>query len=389
MYFKLSCILSFFILTVSAQDRFASQSLKTIFEKLPYDCQKNLLAKKECNCLLKGYSFTLKCEFEENKMSHLGLYVFSDSVNAPGSSFDNVYKFIEQDLLQFILDNEQARNTRQKEEKVFIYYSNIFQKKCLLNNLALIQNVVNDLTGVSVDNDHINYRATLLNSKSERLELEFPNINSLISGMDKKELDDFIYNELLRTVKKSKSPFCHALTDNLKKTENLYVSEGDYYLIKGFSSNTFYKIDEDSLRVVFQVDNLKESFSNLFLTDLSSRLQILFEIKLRSYGGKDQLVSTTVDQFLAHFDSDFKLYFGIEDVNPDSLRGSLILFNPRLNYIHLLDIQSSSLLLFANPGKVSGIMHPYIPCHNIKDIFGTTEVEEPVLYKFLNENANE
>jgi len=127
----------------------------------------------------------------------------------------------------------------------------------------------------------------------------------------------------------------------------------------------------------------------LFLTDLSSRHQVLFEIKLRSYGGKDQLVSTTVDQFLAYFDSDFKLYFGVEDINPDSLRGSLILFNQGLNYIHLIDIKSSSLLLFENEGKVTGIMYPYIPCHNVMDIFGITEFEEPVLYKFINENAHE
>jgi hypothetical protein len=376
-------------LTISAQDRFVSHSLNIIFEKLPTDCQKNLLSKKECNCFLKGYSFKLKSEFDDNRMVHLGLYVFSDSTKEHGSTFDDLYKFIERELLQFIVDNEQARSTRQKEEKVYIYYSNIFQKKSLLNNPAFIQNVVKDLTGVTVDNDGINYKATLLNSDSERLELEFPNINSLILGMDKKELDDFIYSELSKSVKKSRSSLGQVSTDNLKKVGNLYISEGDYYLIKGFSSNTYYKKDEDSVGVVFQVDNLKESFSNLFLTDLSSKRQILFEIKLRSYGGNDQLVSTTVDQFLAHFSSDFKLYFGVEDLNPASLRGSLILFNQGLNFIHLLDIKSTSSSLFANTGKVTGILYPYIPCHNIKDLFGIIEAKDPVLFDLLNQDAHE
>ena len=381
--------MSFFVLTVSGQDRFVSHTVNTIFEKLPTDCQKNLLFKKECNCFLKGFSFKLKSEFDENRMVHLGLNVFGDSTKEHENSFDDVYKFIERELLQFILDNEQARSTRQMEEKVNIYYSNIFQKKSLLNNLTFIQNVVKDLTGVTVDNDGINYKATLLNSDSEKLELEFPNINSLILGMDKKELDDFIYSELSKGVKKSRSSLGQVSTDNLKKVGNLYISEGDYYLIKGFSSNTYYNKDEDSVGVVFQVDNLKESFTNLFLTNLSSRRQIIFEIKLRSYGGKNQLVSTTVDQFLSHFGSDFKLYFGVEDVNPDSLRGSLILFNQGLNYIHLLDIKSTTYSLFANNGKVTGIMYPYIPCHNIKDLFGISEAKEPVLYDLLNGNAHE
>lgn len=389
MYSKLTFIFSLFVLSVSGQDEFVSNNLKKIYEELPTDCQNNLLLKKECNCFIKGFSFKLKCQFDENRMVHLGLNVFSDSVKEHETSFDDVYKFIERELLQFIIDNESERSIRQKEEKIYFYYSNIFQKKSLLNNPAFIQNVVKDLKGVSVNNDGINYRASLVNSNSERLELEFPNINSLILGMDKKELDDFIYYELLRTVKTNKLPIDQVLTENLKKVENLYVSEGDYYLIKGFSANTYYKKDGESVNVVFHADNLKESFSNLFLTDLSSKRQILFEIKLRSYGGNDQPVSTTVDQFLAHFGSDFKLYFGVEDTNPDSMRGSLILFNQGLNYIHLLDIKSTSNSLFSDNGKVTGIMYPYIPCHNIKDLFGITEAKEPVKYDLLNGNAHE
>lgn len=389
MYSKLTFIFSLFVLSISAQDGFVSNNLKKIYEELPTDCQKNLLLKKECNCLIKGFSFKLKCQFDENKMVHLGLNVFSDSVKEHETSFDDVYKFIERELLQFVIDNESERSIRQKEEKIYFYYSNIFQKKSLLNNPAFIQNVVKDLTGVTVDNDGINYKATFLNSDSERLELEFPNINSLILGMDKKELDDFIYSELSKSVKKSRSSLGQVSKDNLKKVGNLYISEGDYYLIKGFSSDTYYKKDEDGVEVVFQADNLKESFANLFLTDFSHRQQVQFEIKLRSYGGNDLLVSTTVDQFLAHFGSDFKLYFGVEDTNPDSIRGSLILFNQGLNYIHLLDIKSTSQSLFAGNGKVTSIMYPYIPCHNIKDLFGITEAKEPVIYDLLNENAHE
>ena len=387
MYYKLTFIFLFFILTASAQDKFASQSIETLWGKLPEDCQKGLQAQKQYACVLKGSAFRLQNEFDGNKMVHLGLRLFNDSIKKTDNPY--VYSFIERELLKFILDDEQARNARQKEDKVFLYYSSNFQKRSLLDNPNSIRNVVSDLTGVSIKQDSLSYRVLLLNSNSERLEIEFPKVNALIRGMDKKELDEFIYGEFLKNVKVIQTPRNVLVPGSLKSKGNILVSEGDSYLIKGFTANTYYKSEKDSIKVLFQKDSIGESLSNLFLTDLPFSRRTQLELKIRSYGGIDQSASITLGQFLAHFDSQFKLFFGIESNKPDGIRGSLIIYCPALNYIHLLDVKTTETLLFGNQAKVSAILYPYIPCHNIKELFGKTEKNEPVLDDLLKRNAYE
>lgn len=385
MYYKLTCIFLSFVLTATAQDKFASQSIETLWEKLPVNCQKGLQINEECTCTLKGSAFRLKSEFDGNKLVHLGLKLFNDSIKNTNDPY--VYSFIERELLHFILDDDQARNARQREDKVFLYYSSSFQKRSLLDNPNSIQNVVSDLTGVSIKQDSLNYRVLLLNSNSERLELEFPKVNALIRAMDKKELDEFIYADFLKNVKVLPTPGNVLVPGSLKSKGKILVREGDSYLIKGFTANTYYKKEKDGIKVLFQKDSIGESLSNLFLTDLPFRRQAQLELKIRSYGGKDLSVSTTVGQFLSHFDSQVKLFFGVENNKPDGIRGSLIIFCPALNYIHLLDVKTTEPLLFGDQTNVSAILYPYIPCHNIKELFGKTEGY--VLDDLLKGNAYE
>ena len=68
MYYKLTYLFLFFALTASAQEKFASQSLETLWGKLPMDCQKGLQINEEYDCVLKGSAFRLKSEFDGNIM---------------------------------------------------------------------------------------------------------------------------------------------------------------------------------------------------------------------------------------------------------------------------------------------------------------------------------
>lgn len=387
MYYKLTYIFLLLVSSVSSQNRHASQSLKALWEKLPVDCRNELQLNKEYSCNLKGVTFGLKREFEGGKLMHLGLNVFNDSIQKTENPF--VYSFIERELLQYVLDDEPIRNVRQKEEKVFLFYSNNFQKRALINNLNSIKNVVSDLTGVIIKHDSLSYRVLLVNSNAERLEIEFPKINTLIRSMDKKELDDFIYNEFSVNVKYKQPQSKSLVNDPMKREGNMLVSEGEHYLINGFTANTYYKKEQNNIKVLFEHDCIGESFSNLFLTDLPFRQPTQLELKIRSYGGIDQTVFTTIAQFLAHFDSQFKLFFGVESDKPEGIRGSLIIYCPALNYIHLLDVKTTEPLLFGDQVKVSAVMYPYIPCHNIKELFGKTEKNKPVLDDLLKGNAYE
>ncbi len=377
MSYRLAFIFLFFSLAVSAQNKFASQFIETIWSKLPMDCQKTLNAQKECDCIIRGSVYHLKSEFDGYKIVHLGIKIFNDSITRADNPF--VYQFIERELLLFILNDEQLRNARQQEDKIYLYYTSTFKKRSLLRDPGLISNVVSGLSGVSVKQDSLTCKVLLYNTDSERLEIEFPKINTLIRSMDKKELDDYIFSELLKDIHDWQQQGNNLAPGPLHREKNLFVSEGEQYMIKGLSSNKYYKRMNDNIVVLFQPDFISESFSNLFLTDLPLRNQTQLDLKVKIYGGKDQLISTTVGQFLDHFDSHYKLYFGVESAEPDGIRGSLIIYCPELNYIHLLDVKTTANSLFEHHAKVSGIMYPYIPSHNIKELFGKNDGNEPVL----------
>lgn len=382
MNYKLTILFLFFVIGASSQARFASQSMEVLWSKLPANCQKILLTQKECDCQIKGLVYCLKSELDGNRITHLGLKVFNDSVSKANNPF--VYRFIERELLQFILNDEQGRNTRQLEDKVYLYYTSNFQKRTVLNNPTLIHNVFSGLSGSTIKQDSLTYKVLLVNHDMERLEIEFPKENALIRGMDKKELDDFIYSELSTNIKDVGKHRGSLINSHLMSEENLLVSVGENYLIKGFNSTTYYKSENNRTAILFQPDRIKESFSNLFLTDLAFNRSTQLDLKISSYGGNDQLLSITISQFLSNFGSDYKLFFGVETAKPDGIRGSLIIYCPSLNYIHLLDLRTTTSSLFNKQSKLNGVLHPYIPSHNIRDLFGIVKVNGPVLDDLIN-----
>lgn len=372
---KYHILLSVFLFSISgtAQKQAASQFLQKIFDELPLDCQTSLIENNECDCSIKGVGFHLKCESIDNKIANLRITIFNDSFKNGINPF--IYLFIETELLKFVLDDNKSRESRRIDDHVFIYYSNIYNKKQLFNNVELVSNVILDLNEISIIEDSLNYKAILTNNNSERIELEFPKNNGLIRGLDKKELDDFIYSELVKNtqIKQKQSEVFNY--NQVKKTDDLIVYQGENYLINDFSSDRYFKTVNDSFVLVFNKSHPKESFSNLFLTNISSIQDVNLALKIKNYSNIDMNINTTVNKFLSNFDKEYKLFFGIEDFANNQLKGSLILYNPQLNYIHLLNLETTNISIFGNPGYVSGILYTYIPTHNINDLFGKNDSE--------------
>jgi hypothetical protein len=181
------------------------------------------------------------------------------------------------------------------------------------------------------------------------------------------------------------------LSDSLLQKGDLYVKEGGNYLIKGFSGNTYYRKNADSFLPVYQQQYVKESFANLFLTQLFDNHPVSMSIKIKSYGEDKATINTSVMQFLSHFDASYQLYVGIEEFENDHIRGSLILYNPVLNFIHLIDMKTTPANLFGNgQNQISAVMYPFIPCHNIRDLFYKEDNGKSItIDDILLENDNE
>jgi len=209
--------------------------------------------------------------------------------------------------------------------------------------------------------------------------MEFPIINTLISGMDKKELDENIFRVLSKNIKTNPNQELKHFDHSFNREGDLIVGEGERFLIKEFTTSRYYIREKDSVKLVYDKKYVNQSLSNLFLIGSTANKPVSIDLKLKGYGNDDKFISMTVDKLLSHFDNHFKLYFGIEDTSNVHLRGTLIIYNQGLNFIHLLDIKTDAESLFGNGGRVIGTFYPYIPIHNIKDLFGKFNSEKPIL----------
>lgn len=385
---KLLILFLLLTLVASAQVKFASQSLKKIYDQLPVTCKKQLIAKNECECILKGSYYSLKCKTDGNIITTIGLKVFQDSVNMVNSN--SVNSFVESELLKFILDDEMARESRRKEDHVYIYFANSFKELSLLKSTESISKVISDISGISIKQDSLKYTVLITNTRGEKIGMEFPAINALISGMDKKELDENIFTYLSKDVPTYPNAKQRQPDRSFNNEGDLLVGGGENFIIKDFSSYKYYTREKDTIKLVYDKKYVTESLSNLFLAGPPTYHPISIDLKIKGYGNDDKFQTMSVDKFLSHFDDQYKFYFGIEDTCNDHLRGTLIIYNPVLNFLHLLDIKTNVGLLFKNPGSVAGMFYPYIPTHNIKDLFGKGDNKKSIhLEDIINGNSYE
>lgn len=387
MIYILSFLLFAATVSASAQIKFASYNLQKMFEKLPSDCRSDLIERQECNCLVRGVEYNIACKIDKGQISKLGLRVFNDSII--NNHNHTVCSFIEGELLKFILDDSKTRETRRKEDQVFLFYSNLLQESAILRSTDPIMRVTADTKGIVINLKNNKYKIEITNTNGESLLMEFPAVNSLITGMDKKELEEDLFKSLMIEKETFVNDFNNHFGENLYTNGDLLVSEGETFLIDGFSSRKYFIRINDSLKLVFDPKYSVESFSNLFLTGESNNQAASIKIKIKGYDNEDKSLTMLLDKFLANFENQHEFYFGIEDSLANNLRGSLIIFNPALNYIHLCDIKTDSGTLFANHPFITVALYSFIPTHNIKNLFGKEGDDKSLLIKNILEDEYE
>jgi hypothetical protein len=372
-----------YVLTLSAQEQFISDNIRHIYEALPKNSKVTLIENKEISCSLKGAVYHLYIIKESNRIGQIGLKVFTDSIK---NSNLVICHFVERELLKFILDTDREHDIRRKEDHIYIYFADSFQDFELLNNPDRINDVIKDISGITILRDSINYNFTLSNTKGERLALKFPAINSLIRGMDKKELEDELFYEMTNKIRTSEPKLRTLKNCEYKNYKDLLMCSGDVFMINELSSSTYYAESKDSIYLVFDKKYPVESLSNLFLTGKSGNKPVKIKISFKNYDNQNNGLSLNVENLLSCFNNEFMIYFGIEDSCVEHLRGMLIISNPSLNYLHLLDIKTDDIALFSSNGKVTGTLYAYIPCHNVKNLFAKSrETESNLLQDLLNE----
>lgn len=381
MSLKYCLLILLFPLFLSAQTAFESKKLELIYSLLPKECNKN-----EVN---RNLPFTIKINNRivniglfyngTNNVSHIGIKLFDSIENL---IFPNpIFTFLERTLLEYLLIPDKKAVLKEiLEDKLKIYFNDNEFGTFLFSDFSQILNILNNPFDFKIAKDSLRYTTVFGNKNGEKLQISFPAINTLITGMDKSELDQQLTENLLHY--KASDLFSDSIQINsLEKYKGkIYVLRAKTYF-QGITSDTYYINNENKFSIVFDMNYCAESFANAFLKKSSILKNKKLIITHRLYGNKTQQFTLNLNDFVDYFSRDYELFFGIEDSSVTNLTATLIMNNTYLNFNNLLAIKTSYEELF-NPEKaITATLYSNVPTDNIKSLFGYT-VDENNNYKY-------
>jgi len=344
------------------QSTYNTYNNKQLYKKLPENCKRQLAVEDIAYCVYKEKKIKIYKTKFYNITKSLGVKVFPNSFNIQD---DEILQFIEREILYYLLSNKIERKKREKEKQVYFSANNII-------SISYLYKLISNFQKYSINKEGKFYKVTLYNTFNNSLTISFPAIYTLIAGKDKVILQKLLYNEFNSINDDNKIVF-HKLQDStlLEVYDDVFVHKGNTFIIGNMSSNVYYDT-LDLSGIVFDRLHIDESFSNLFLTNLANDKNIQVNLSMKNYD-KIDFLQIELYKLLAFFNVNFIKYFGIEKVTKDKVRGSLLLYNKEMSYMHLLDVEIGIDQLFNEKLTMDIKMYTYMPSHNIKNMFGISK----------------
>jgi hypothetical protein len=330
-------------ITASAQISFRSAELKRLYQVLAIDQSKL----QEGNNLLTIKDMQIVVRMKNNTINHIGQKLFGDDVR----SIDNppIFDFLERYFLQLKYPPiGRTTQTLARDD----------QFKFLVGSIKTVNNILpSDGFGYSYDN-HL-YVAHWKRNGQPLLSVSFPVEYELISGENKIEADNNLMSDVKTTVIPSQS----------KKT-----ASSSYYLNKNISSKLYYQKGQ----LLWSERHPAESIANLML---SCQMPGAFDVNITqvSYGFRKTTFSVPLHQWIAFCqNSGCQLYIGIESIDTsEAIRAVVFAVNEAENYNHVMTVDVPLELLRNQKGCIEAKLYPYVPTHNVRNLFANYGKSKP------------
>lgn len=327
-----------------AQPKFRTTELRRLATVLNLDA----------SSLPEGYSYpkvnslNLTAHISENVVDHIGLRLFPDELRTQGKS--PIFDFLERYFLQLKYPPvvKTASNMIRDDEFRFI-----------TGSISTI-----DMVHMSDDfafaNDNRRYTATWSRNGKTILSVSFPVEYELISGENKIEAEDNLPTDILKT-KITSTP--------IKDQQRV-----DNYINNCFSNRLYFQQG----KLIASEQHPAETAANMMLsTNMKGNYSI--NITQVSYGFKKKVFQVPLRQWISFCQNNgCQLYFGIEQVTDNGdISAVVIAVNQAENYNHVLSVTIPSSVIAHHQGKIEGHLYPYVPTHNVMNMFAKYRKSNP------------
>ena len=200
--------------------------------------------------------------------------------------------------------------------------------------------------------------------------MQFPLNRELISGTNKLEADNVLFEQLKGNNCNNLSAQTNAnlISDDLTSTDSIiYIRTGTSFILGEINENTYYKKASAGYELIFDENFPKESLSNLFLGNFED-CKLKIQITHSMYGNYNPEFEMSLNDFICFFKQDFKVYTVSYQKTPDVINATVIFQNKLYDFIHLLIITTKKDSLFDKNGVITASFRSNIPQHNINSI---------------------
>ena len=297
-----------------------------------------------------GHSYPIVVEFLPEGVSHIGLDLFNQDVKNENPI---ILRFVERYLLELIT-----------------LYPPTKTKRVMSIDGVSMTGDIRALFNVNPDSLRIDYTTNAscgsvflsVADKAPFFSIAFPLSISLLSGMDKHELDSLFINGIC-----SSSLFrAQTIPYNLSRIgENLYVSENGFYELPSIQNSSFFRKQSHLYYPVCDSKHPKESVLTLLSAHTGSKNYIV-HLTYHTYNYSQIQVDVPLTQLLGFcLDNGCTPYIGIEQCGDLRILATLFMLNEGLGYCHTFSFYIDKAVLDKDNGTFDAHVYSFTPIHNL------------------------
>ena len=349
------------------EQQYVSRKIQTLAEALPLSKLPVKDTIFEIPALIKNKSIIF--QFNRRKeLTHVGISLFTEETKEMLDR--NICNFLERFFLELLLQGDKMGICFKLEEyHVQMWLDGQDYAKKNLWTLANFLQIMEMPVNFSMAHNE-GFAQAKWTFGGHSLHLKFPLYRELITGTDKKESDEELYNQLQGIA------FVDVHVENDKvieqnlvnKGSGIYVKPGETFQIKSLSSDSYYVKENDLFVPLFDDAYPEYSMSNLFLT-YTHGLGKTLQLTHRKYGRFTPEISIPLINFLDFFRKEFILTCNTKYNKKGELETIIVFSHKTLNYIHLMRVRANKQQLFEPETILKGDFYSNIPQHYIKTLF--------------------
>lgn len=299
-----------------------------------------------------------------------GLKLFSSEMKkAAPKSQAVVMDFMERYFYRLITQNQTTIQTKMADDKVYFRKGSLSDLTQVVDTMPL---------NISLMDRH--YEVTWERNSIPFITTVFPAQYDLLLGMDQKKAQQTLKETILSSPDNQSTMAVQA--ENTIKYDSIYVNNDSIYYTKTayleletFNDAEYYNKVREGFLPIFDANHPDYSAANLFHGMIPNKDYRMY-VEQSVYGMKAINYTISLRQWLNYCaEWGLKVFFAIEEQREDGLLALVIAQSKELGFNHMLSVVIPDKFIKDTNAVMKVRMTPYIPIHNIKNLFQEENVK--------------